>query len=254
MSDWNSAQYLKFEKERTQPAADLLSRVSDFSPEKILDAGCGPGNSTALLAKRFGTEKVLGVDASDDMLKKAREKHPEIRFEKAFLPDGISEFGKFDLIFSNACIHWIPDHQKLIPSLFSHLSEGGRLAVQIPYKRKSVFYGLLFSLLDTKWAKLKKVRLFNELTPEEYYDILSSLSADFSIWETEYYHTVNSFDDIIGWYSGSGLRPYYDVLSPAEKEEFVSDLKKLISENFKIQQNGKIILKMPRLFFTVTKG
>ena len=98
------------------------------------------------------------------------------------------------------------------------------------------------------------MRLFNELSPEEYYDILSSLSRVFSIWETEYYHTVNSFDDVIGWYEGSGLRPYYDVLSPTEKEEFVSDLKKLISENFRIQQNGRIFLKMPRLFFTVTKN
>lgn len=254
MSDWNSNQYMKFRAERTQPSTDLINRLSRHKPQKILDLGCGPGNSTRKLAEKFPTADILGIDSSEDMLKKARRDHPDLSFKCLRVPDEICNLKDFDLIFSNACIHWIPNHKALIPDLFDKLSQRGMLAVQIPYIQKAPFYRLLNELVGTcEWKNLSVIHNFYNLYPEEYYDILSELSSDFNIWETTYYHTVNSNNDVIEWYKGSGLRPYLDMLSEKEKPRFLADLSEIISENFPIRENGKIILKMPRLFFTATK-
>lgn len=255
MSDWNSNQYMKFGAERTQPSIDLISRIADSAPKRILDIGCGPGNSTHRLAEQFPDAEILGVDYSEDMLKKAKATYPELKFEQSCMPDDLDKLdGNFDLIFSNACIHWIPDHESLIPAIFDKLGNGGVLAVQIPFIQEAPFYRLLNLLVNTvEWKKLSSIHNFHNLMPEDYYDILSGLSKDFNIWETTYYHTVESHGSVIEWYKGSGLRPYLDMLSDKERPEFIADLTEIIAENFPHRDNGKIILKMPRLFFTAKK-
>ncbi len=255
MSDWDSEQYMKFAAERTQPSADLISRLNECEPKRILDLGCGPGNSTHSLAVRFPKAEITGVDFSEDMLAKARQTYPELSFVQGCIPDGLEKLdGKFDLIFSNACIHWIPEHTVLIPAIFDKLADGGTLAVQIPYIQKALFYRLLSLLTDSgEWKKLSVIHNFHNLTPEEYYDLLAGLSKNFNIWETTYCHTVRSHDGVIEWYKGSGLRPYLDMLSDSERPQFLADLNKLISENFPTRKNGSIMLKMPRIFFTAEK-
>lgn len=255
MSDWNSNQYMKFGAERTQPSIDLVNRIADINPNRILDIGCGPGNSTDRLAKQFPNADILGVDFSEDMLKKAQTTYPELRFEQSFIPDDLDKLdGEFDLIFSNACIHWIPNHESLLPAIFDKLSDGGTLAVQIPYIQKAPFYRLLNLLVHTvEWKDLSSIHNFHNLLPEDYYDILGRLSDNFNIWETTYYHTVQSHNGVIEWYKGSGLRPYLDSLSEEKRPEFLADLNEIISENFPRRANGSIILKMPRLFFTAKK-
>lgn len=255
MSDWNSEQYMKFGAERTQPSADLISRLYECEPKRVLDLGCGPGNSTHNLAVRFPESEIIGVDFSEDMLVKARQSYPRLNFVRGCIPDDLPKLdGKFDLIFSNACIQWIPDHAALIPAMFDKLADGGILAVQIPYIQKALFYRLLNLLVNSgHWKKLSVIHNFHNLMPEEYYDLLGRLSKDFNIWETTYYHTVSSPDGVIEWYKGSGLRPYLDMLSDGERPQFLADLEEIISENFPARENGAIILKMPRIFFTARK-
>ena len=77
MSDWNASQYLKFEKQRTAPAIDLIKKACVVNPKKIIDIGCGPGNSTAVLKEMFPDADILGVDYSDNMLEKAKSKYPD---------------------------------------------------------------------------------------------------------------------------------------------------------------------------------
>ncbi len=113
MSDWNSTQYLKFKNERTQPAVDLAMRIKN-NPKTIVDIGCGPGNSTSVLRDIFPYADILGIDNSPNMIEKAKAEHPDISFR---LCDALSLDGKYDLLFSNACLQWIPDHETLIPSL-----------------------------------------------------------------------------------------------------------------------------------------
>lgn len=256
MSDWNSKQYMKFDVQRTQPSRDLINRIDLKSPMRILDIGCGPGNSTYALKERFPDSEIIGIDNSDDMLKRAENDYKDIDFIKCSVPDELHMLdGKFDLIFSNACIHWIPNQEKLIYEVMELLNSDGRFAVQIPLIQEAPFYKMLNKIVVLpKWKdKLGHIRKFYNLLPEEYYDLLSNISTEFEIWQTTYYHIVNSFDDILQWYKGSGLRPYLDALNDDETDKFIDELKNNLPEYYSKQANGKIILKMPRLFFKAVK-
>lgn len=133
MSDWNSKQYMRFEIQRTQPSIDLINRIELNAPARILDIGCGPGNGTINLKKRFPMAEIIGIDSSENMLDKARNDYKDIEFLKCSVPNELNIIeGKFDLIFSNACIHWIPDQKKLISTVMSMLNKNGVFAVQIP--------------------------------------------------------------------------------------------------------------------------
>lgn len=100
-----------------------------------------------------------------------------------------------------------------------------------------------------KQNNLKDLKFFYQLTPDKYYELLSKKFKSIKMWETPYYHLVPSFDSVIEWYKGSGLKPYLDLLSDSKKEVFLEELK----ENYKVYNDNSIILKMPRLFFIALK-
>lgn len=254
MKNWDANQYIKFEKERTQPAIDLIHRIN-IAPKSIIDIGCGPGNSTNQLKTFFPDARILGIDNSDNMLIRAKNSYKNLDFRKCNIPDGLHELENCDLIFSNACLHWIPNHADLLPLFMDKLNVGGMLAVQMPFTQNALFYKLLNTLISTgKWQKLKNRSIFHNLLPNEYYGILSNLSENVTMWDTTYYHIVPSHEAVIEWYSGSGLRVYLELLSQTEKEEFLHDLSESVKNEFPLQANGSVILKMPRFFFTVIKN
>src|SRR6185437_16918968 len=76
MPTWNADQYLKFGDERTQPCRDLVARVNLDSPRRIIDLGCGPGNSTAVVARRWPEADITGLDSSAEMIDAARRQRP----------------------------------------------------------------------------------------------------------------------------------------------------------------------------------
>lgn len=188
MADWSASQYLKFEQERTQPSHDLANRITLHALGKIMDLGCGPGNSTRVLAERFPDSEIIGIDNSADMIAKARINCPECEFQLFPVSPSIPLTGRYDLIFSNACIQWIPDHKRLIPNLFSALSEDGLLAIQVPETRNMPMYEILSALSKhSKWAeKIAGIRDFHTLEMKEYYELLERISPAFSIRETTY--------------------------------------------------------------------
>ncbi|MBP3872015.1 MAG: methyltransferase domain-containing protein [Faecalicoccus sp.] len=252
MSDWNSSQYIKFEKERTQPTIDLIHRI-DIEPKTILDIGCGPGNSTIELKKAFGSAEIIGIDSSENMLESAKQKYPEIEFKKCRVPDELNSFGKYDLLFSNACLQWIPNHESLLSVLMEHVNEGGVLAVQMPLVQMAPFYRSLDRLVEKNWNDLKGIRNFHDRLPNETFDILSRSTSDITMWETHYYHIVPSAQAVIEWYKGSGLRPYLDRLSEDQKSMFLKELLEEIRLDFPMQADGRVLLKMPRFFFIARK-
>lgn len=253
MFNWNSEQYIKFKQERTQPSIDLINRLN-INPISVLDIGCGPGNSTEQLYRRFTTAEILGIDSSEDMLKKAAADYPYIKFKKCIIPDELDKIGSYDLIFSNACLHWIPNHEVLLPRLMNKLNKNGILAVQMPLIQKAPFYRILDEHLQEKhWSMLKNIENFHSLSPNETYNILTKASKEITMWQTTYYHTVQSHNEIIDWYKGSGLRPYLERLSNSEQVYFNCELLEKLKKAFAIQADNKIILKMPRLFFIAEK-
>src|ERR1700720_1024816 len=129
MHGWDAGQYLRFADERTRPALDLLARIDPLAPLRIVDLG--PGNSTALLRERWPEAKVTGLDSSADMLDAARRDHPGIEFVAGDIAEW-SPAAPYDLVFSNAALQWVGDHERLLRRLIDMVAPDGILAVQMP--------------------------------------------------------------------------------------------------------------------------
>lgn len=253
---WDAAQYLKFEAERTQPAADLTARLQLENPKKILDIGCGPGNSTRLLKDKYPSADVFGIDKSPEMIEAAKKSHPDINFQ---IKDAEAELketgGGFDVVFSNAAIQWIPNHEKLIPEMMALVNTGGILGVQIPMTDEAPMYEIVQSLLkQPEWEnEFASPRIFYNSPQNQYYEILSKLSDKFSIWETIYFHLMPANENILEWYRGTGIRPYLEQLTPEKAERFEKQILEELKKRYPKQSDGTIIMRFPRLFFTAEK-
>lgn len=257
MSDWQPNQYLKFEKERTQPAIDLLNRIESSHPRRVIDIGCGPGNSTKILRDRWETAEIIGLDNSKAMLEKAGNKYSDIEWVLKDSNEDLSFLGKFDVVFSNAAFQWLPDHSGLIKKLFEMLNTNGVLAVQVPCVKHLPVYAEIQKIIRTK-----KWTLYFQSPPEypkhftfsHYYDILCELTTELYAWQTDYIHIMKSHDDIVEWYKGTGLRPFLDMLPTEElKAEFCEEYKTQIASAYSVEKDKNVLLPFTRIFFTAYK-
>lgn len=254
---WNALQYLKFERERTQPATDLAARLDLSSPHRILDLGCGPGNSTAVLKNRFPEAQITGADSSGSMVEAARKDYPELEFIQRDISTELNKLPHdLDIAFSNACLQWVPDHPALLPRLMSLLKPGGLLAVQIPMNHQEPIHKIIErTAAQSPWnQRIPYMRLFYTLSQEEYFDILADIASDFTIWQTTYLHRMPSHQAIMDWYSSTGLRPYLDAAVDEEvRNGFYHEVFRQVQEEYPIQKNGEIMFRFPRFFFIAKK-
>ena len=255
--DWDPALYLKFKNERTQPSIDLVNRINiGHIPAEIIDMGCGPGNSTQILAVKWPKSKITGLDNSSSMIEKAKKDHPKQKWiiadASTFRPDR-----KYDIVFSNATIQWIPGHKKLITRFFDLVSEKGVLAVQIPLFRELAIWKAIEKVFKNSKSALKLKgcdEIFTYHDSGFYYDVLSDKARVFEIWETTYIHIMDSHSAILDWTRSTALRPYFDRLkNETEKKEFEEDLLLEIANEYPAQKNGKILFPFKRLFFVAYK-
>ena len=223
---WSASQYLKFEDERTRPARDLLAQVPEGGIRTAYDLGCGPGNSTELIAARFPAASVTGIDSDDDMLAAARDRLPGIAFEKADLADW-QPSRPTDLLFANAAFQWLPDHQHILERLMATLDPGGVLAVQMPDNRREPTHVLMEETARSPaWASYFAGRVIARPalpSPSSYYNLLTPAASRIDIWHTIYNHPLADAAAIAEWVKGTGLRPYLDVLEPAMRDDFLAD-------------------------------
>ena len=252
MADWNSSLYLKFKKERTQPAIDLANRVRTYHPERIADIGCGPGNSTEVLKSVFPDSELHGIDNSQDMIGKARKEHPELTF---YLCDVNDIQNGYDMLFSNACLQWLPDHASLLPKLMNKLNPDGVLAVQLPMNQREPLFRIIDEVAsDSSWGLGDRCFQSNDtLHPDEYYDILSKCSSDFQMWETTYYHSLPSHQALVDWVKGTRLRPYLDALDSKNAESFENEVLHRTMEAYPVRDDGNVLLRFRRFFFVAVK-
>ena len=215
MLDWNSDLYLKFERERGQAARDLLARIPPLAPRKIVDLGCGPGNSAAILALYFRGAEILGVDTSENMLKAARERLPEANFILEDLNLWEPE-EPVDLIFANAALQFAPEHEKLLTKFMSFLAPGGVLAVQMPNVLQDAAHALMRMVsVDGPWAeKLAPIAKTRAVigSLDDYYAWLSPYSRMVDLWQTIYVHPLDGPEAMVDWFVGSALRPFLEKL------------------------------------------
>src|SRR3979411_261863 len=128
---WNPQQYLKFSGHRLRPAVDLLMRIPDFPVRTIADLGAGAGNVTKLIKERWPDAAVVGVEGSSEMVAAGKKAAPEVEWLHQDLGSWHPAH-KYDIIYSNAALHWLPDHARLFPSLMEKVASWGNLSVQMP--------------------------------------------------------------------------------------------------------------------------
>ena len=248
--DWSAKQYLKFADERTRPPRDLLAQVPLDSPRRVVDLGCGPGNSTELLVERFPHAEVIGIDSSPDMLRQAREQLPRCAFVEGDLSSWVPEQDT-DLLFGNAVFHWVPDHPKVLARLLQSLPPGSVLAVQMPDNTNEPAL-MLMEKVAASIAQTNAAR--NDLPrPEGYYDLLRPLCSHIDIWHTHYNHIIENHAGVVEWFKGSGLRPFLAPLDASMRETFIAQYTDEIRLAYPARSDGKIMLKFPRLFILAVR-
>jgi trans-aconitate 2-methyltransferase len=260
MSVWNDQQYLKFADERTRPAHELLARVVLSEAASVVDLGCGPGNSTALLVARFPQAHVTGVDNSREMLERARKDLPSATWIEADVAH-YRTAGVVDVLFANAVLQWLPDHAALFPALLEQVRPGGVLAVQMPRNFEEPSHRLMretepdSATAFAPWGeRLRDLRALTRVgTPEFYYDLLAPHAASVDIWQTNYQHVMPDATAIVEWVKGTGLRPYLDALPQAERAHYVERYTAGIDRAYPARADGRRLFNFPRLFIVATR-
>jgi len=256
MADWNAEQYLKFEDERTRPSRDLLAQVPLADARRVVDIGCGPGNSTELLVKRWPQAAVIGIDTSADMLRQARQRLPGHSFIEANIAHWAPPENT-DVLFANAIFQWVPGHLKHLQRLLGALPRGGVLAVQMPDNLDEPAHVLMREVAQLEpWHEMlaETARVRDNLPkPGVYYDALSPLCTRLEIWHTIYNHVLDDSAAVVEWVKGTGLRPFVDPLDPAERRQYLAEYTARIAASYLPQADGKVLFRFPRIFIVAVR-
>ena len=253
---WDPAQYLKFAGERLRPAVDLLARVAVEAPATVVDLGCGAGNLAPLVAERWPAAQLIGVDSSPDMLAKARADHPRVQFVRADIgawrpPQPV------DVLYSNAALHWVDGHERLLPALLESLSPGGVLAVQMPRNFGAPSHTSIVETIELgPWrAKLASlVRREPVHPPGAYWRLLQGRAAGLQIWETEYLQVLTGDNPVAEYTKGTWLKQFLDRLEGAEREAFEADYRARVRAWYPPEADGRTLFPFRRLFIVARRA
>jgi trans-aconitate 2-methyltransferase len=254
MSDWNPGEYLKFKDERTRPSRDLCSRIALDAPARVLDLGCGPGNSTAVLRERWPKAEVIGLDSSAEMIAQARAAYPDGIWQQGDLA-GYQPGAPCDVVFANAVLQWLPDQAALLPRLLGLVAPGGCLAVQVP--ARSAFRAALEAVaLRPRWRTLLdgagEAVSFHDAP--YYHAVLAPLTRTLDLWETIYFHHLASPQGVLDWYRATGMRPYLDRLAEAEQREaFQGEVLEACRKDYPTAADGTVLMPFRRVLFVAWK-
>jgi trans-aconitate 2-methyltransferase len=233
---WDPKQYHKFQAERSAPFFDLLALVEIRPNLKVVDLGCGTGELTRQLADALPDSDVTGIDSSSQMLDAARAKYlaspspstllrTSLHFEQG---DQAQLTGKWNLIFSNAALHWTENHLELIPKLYQQLTPGGQIAVQIPSNHNHISHQVYRETADEEPFKtiLKGFQRYAPvLSIDEYARLFFEQGAEeIIVFEKIYPHILEDSDAVVEWISGTALVPYFERLGE-HKEEFLDAIR-----------------------------
>ena len=256
LTDWNPSLYMKFWDQRTRAARDLLSRVTIERPGLVYDLGCGPGNSSELLSQRFDGAELIGLDTSEAMLAHARARAPKAKFLRLNIADWTPEASP-DLIFSNAALHFLPDHHELVPRLMASLAPGGVLAAQMPSNAAESSHALMRMVAaEGPWSsRLVPVAKTQPLIApvDDYYEWLAPTASSIELWLTTYVYIFNGVADLADFFAGSALQPFLARLSDDERCAFLGRYREGLAEAYPAQSDGKVLLPYPRFFMVATR-
>jgi trans-aconitate 2-methyltransferase len=259
---WNPAQYLQFAGERLRPAVDLLARVPLERPRTIVDLGCGAGNVTALLGERWPDARIVGVDSSPDMLRVARaatRDDSRCTFVAADLahwrPDAPVE-----LVYSNAALHWLPEHAALFARVASMVAPEGVLAVQMPDNFRAPSHTRIADLARSPRWRARLGGLVREppvAAAADYFGWLRPQMTTVDIWVTEYLQVLPPSEDgghpVAAWTQGTWLVPFLEALDDGEREEFLREYMQQLALDYPARADGSTLFPFRRLFIVATR-
>ncbi|MEZ4869523.1 MAG: methyltransferase domain-containing protein [Caldilineaceae bacterium] len=257
---WDPNQYLKFSDHRLRPALELLDRVPLEAPQVIYDLGCGTGQITRLMAERWPTATVYGLDSSQEMLTKAAAEPSRVQWIEADI-GAWSPAEPLDLLYSNATLQWLAGHEELFPRLASYLKPGGCLAVQMPLSWGMPSHRLMRETLANGGAAGRALGT-EELRQtvgrkwvedaDVYYDLLEGDCSSLDIWETEYLQILAGDDPVLEWVKGTGMRPILNGLGDDERAQFLTEYRQRLRTTYPTRANGQTLYPFRRLFIVAT--
>ena len=260
-TQWDPNQYLKFTDHRLRPALELLDRVPLAAPKRVVDLGCGSGNITRIIADRWPEAAVSGLDNSAEMLAKCAAEPSRIEWAEADAKTWTPAQPP-DLIFSNAALQWVDEHEKLFPRLMTLLPDGGCLAVQVPLSWSMPSHQLMRDILadgGPGGAPIGEASLRTAVgrkwveDAEVYYDWLSGLSRSLDIWETDYLQVLSGPDPVLEWVSSTGLRPILNGLGDDDRDVFLNAYRERLRRLYPTRPDGHTLYPFRRLFMVAVK-
>jgi trans-aconitate 2-methyltransferase len=253
---WDPQQYLKFSGHRLRPAVDLLMRIPEFAVRSIADLGAGAGNVTKLLKERWRDAAVTGVEGSAEMVAAGKKAAPDIEWRHEDLASWHPAH-KYHLIYSNAALHWLPDHAVLFPALMEKIEPGGILAVQMPRNFNAPSHLLIGeTALNGAWRS----KLEHLVTPPPvqepafYHGLLAGLSENIDIWETEYLQVLEGENPVKEWTKGTWLMPFLDRLDAAQRVDFEADYALRLRAAYPPLADGSTLFPFRRIFIVLRRS
>ncbi len=254
--DWNPEAYARFRGLRLRPALDLLMQVGALPRGDVIDLGCGDGAVGSDLALRFPGRRLVGVDSSAAMLAEADNIGVYAQLDQADIALW-SSHGSAALIFSNAALHWLPDHGTLLPRLIGLLAPGGTLAAQMPRQQTAPSHSLLREVAAqlfpdrfdfTDWQ-------LQVSDPDVYAALLSPLGT-VNLWETTYFQRLDPVlqgHPVRHFTASTAMRPIADCLTPDEQTTFLAAYDAALTTPYPLAPDGAVMFPFQRLFFTLAR-
>jgi trans-aconitate 2-methyltransferase len=249
VTTWEPQTYLRYADIRFRAGLDLIARIPKLDYATIYDLGSGTGHLTRILADTFTNAKVIGVDSSPEMLAEAGREFPALEWQQADIQAWSPPVAP-DLIYSNAALQWVPEHETLLPSLLKKLRPGGVLAMQVPRHFESPSHlGLKELVMQSPWrAQLEPLLLTPISAPELYWRWLTSHARNIDIWETIYLQVLDGKDPVVNFMRGTALRPFLSALPEPEATKFIDAFADHMAAAYPTQPNGQTLFPFRRLF------
>ena len=258
---WDPRQYELFSDDRQRPFQDLLARVwPDRAPRLVVDLGCGDGSATLTLAQRWPDARIVGVDASPQMLDRAREldtrgrvewhEEPAQTWDPTTLGDGI------DALITNAALQWIPTHRELLPQWVAALNPGGWLGLQVPHNVDAPSHALMRAVADrsarARQLRTALARAAAAGTAHDYLELLTAAGMTTDAWTTTYVHvlprpTADAEHPVLAWVRSTGLRPVFEILDETERADFLAAYEQELRAAYPIRDYG-VVFEFERVF------
>ena len=254
MPEWDPRTYLRFADERSRPFRDLLAAVDGAEPAHVVDLGCGPGQLTAELARRWPAAEVVGIDSSPTMIDQAQSHATDrLRFQLGDLRTWRPP-RPVDVLISNATLQWVPDHRNRLPSLLSEVAPAGILAFQVPGAGHPAHQLLRALAAEDPYAvHTAGVERIHAAEPAEYLDDLIRLGCSVDAWETTYFHLLAGDDPVFTWISGTGARPVLQSLPAELRPGFEAEYRARLRETYPPGPGGTV-LPFRRIFVVARRN